>query len=213
MKTIYSVLLFIAISFNSFSQGLMKSKTENSKPFIVSLYPLAFFSSNFMVGFEHGITNKISGRINTSIGYSDKLSYYEFNNNSQSVSNQEMLNQSAFYLEGQLRYYPGESVTNGIYLAPYLLYKTLNFDLKEGTYTNQGALVEVTSHKKMNAVAGGILVGYQYQVFEILSIDAYLGGGPMVPQGDYGVFSFAGFDPWKRGMVAMLGLNVGVKIK
>ncbi len=213
MKKLLLLIFAVSISVSVFSQTLAKSSTENKKPIVVSLYPLAFFSSNFMVGFEHGINKKMSGRINAAVGYSDRLNYYEFESNNFNNVNSPMMNQEAFYIEGQFRFYPGESVTNGIYIAPYLLSKSLNFDVTLGTYNNQGALVEVTSHKKMSAIGGGVLVGYQYEILDIMSLDVYLGGGPLVAKGDYSIISFSGLDPWKKGMVAQFGLNIGVKIR
>src|SRR5436305_961332 len=109
---------------------------------IVSLFPLAFINSNFMIGFEHAVTNKIGLRVIGAYGIAD---YSETH---------DLSNYQSQHVEGQIKYYPLGKAPSGFFVGAYLLYKHISFDLDNYTIYD-------TSKGSAQSTAFGVLIGWQ----------------------------------------------------
>lgn len=170
-------------------ESIMKTKD------MVSFYPFSMIGSNFMVGYEHVFSNKLSGKIMGSFGFADESNYYGISNYSSS------------YGEIQLRYFADKKGPMGFFIAPYALTKKATFD--QTVFSPSGS---ITTSSTVTAINGGIVGGVQAFFNTNTFMDFYLGGGPMNAKGDYYRLD-NGIDPWKRGIAFHMGFSLGLRIR
>jgi len=182
-----------------------KDTLEMANPkFILSLYPLAFIGGHFMLGGELGLSRKFGLRLNGAVGVAESSNYYSHYGN-------DVRDMTAYYVELQGRYYPLGKGVQGLYIGPYTYFKGMNF-----TSTTYDPLTGLgrEAPAQVQALGMGVIVGYNVLFWRnTVSVDAYLGGGPNLPNGDNELIDENVIDSYSRSMVWHAGFNIGVRIK
>ena len=177
-----------------------RADTAISPRWVVGLYPFAFIGSNFMLGLEHRFTNKISVKVNGSIGFADNSNFYR------------VRNYTGTFAEAQFRYYPNATACRGFYMMGYGLTKSMKF-------TTTSNIVDPISNRlfdvdtKAGAFGFGAAVGGQFLIENVVAIDFYLGGGPLLSTGDATLLPNTVIDTYHKGIALHTGLMFGVPIR
>ncbi len=163
MQKVFIFFLIISCFCSAFSQQSEKNKRDASIDgnSVISMYPFQFIFSNFKLGFEQKISEKLSLKGIASLGLNEHSLVYDVEN------------YSAFSVEGQLRYFPMKKSPSGIYGAAYFYDRGASFD-EILTFYNP-----ITYN--LNSVGVGVLFGVQLFARKIVSFDFYAGGGPNIP--------------------------------
>ena len=203
------ILLFIITLFS----------TVQAQESLIKVSPFHFFNATFNMSFEKKITSDKS--INLSGGFHlrdrDYISYGEGD-------------AVGWTGEFQLRKYlvKYNSDLSGIFVAPF--FKGSYFDITYNDdiwyvteesyydadgiwYPQEGEYIMETSNDEIKSVQGGVLMGVQYVIKDVISLEFYLGGGIQ-----YSEVEGNSEDNWRydsslgrgyNGVIPKIGFNVG----
>ena len=122
---------------------------------------------------------------------------------------------SGYRLEMQFKYFMKKkgSVFNGIYIAPFVLFKSCNytFDGEETVYdpiTGSYNYLFVHVKDKASVVHVGFILGYQLKLGDSFTLDMFAGEGVMSAYGNYKYASRI-FDAYSNEIRMKLGLSIG----
>ncbi len=172
---------------------------------VISIYPFQAAINYMTLGYELRTGERTTFK--TIAGFAQKeKSLLDINNISK---------YSGFKIEMQLKYFINKKneVLNGVYFAPFVLYKGCNFSFDEDNYVYDPVLgysTYVLSHKKDKASAFhvGFLLGYHSKIGDNFTLDMFAGEGLMSSTGnlDYGSRVF---DVYANEIRMKVGLNIG----
>lgn len=214
-------ILFFTFSNASFAQ----SKKKKNKPKgidsasavmrqnVITTFPLSFVGGSILLGYERQYAHKKGIKFLAGVGAADRSRYYSANSDNFNGTYNYVDNMSSFYLEVQPRFYVIENKVpmNGLYMAPILNYKQMNFDLT--IEDNFGPSPSTTTLEKQQASAYsiGYVIGYQAIFRSSLTLDFYAGGGMMRAQGDYKkINTQMGIDSYRNGITIHMGAALGI---
>jgi len=174
---------------------------KDLEPFMVSTYPFSFVGSSLAMGFEHRIGDKSALKVIPAYALSESNSFYNVNELEE------------VYVEAQYRFYLGDQVLDGVFTGPYLLYKNMSFKSTSVTTNKIGNTgnPELKSFST-SAINLGYFIGYQLVTNFHMSLELYVGGGMMSPNGAYKQLPDNTFNVYKKGVVPHLGFSIGVNL-
>ncbi len=169
----------------------------------VSLQPFAFFGSGLEASIERRIAPMASLMFTAGYYLSDRPSVYDEADVMQGLK-----------LELQPRFYVNGEPLNGVYFAPYLLYRQIRLEnyttFMFDPVTGQGR----STDQNLSAKAGGLgaVFGVSTLVGTRLSVGVYGGGGLIIPLSDYDgdTFHIPLANPYLRGIVPRAGMSIGI---
>ena len=179
--------------------------TDNARLNSIKLYPFAFIKSRFAVSYERALTNRWSVQAGLGVVSNDKSDFY---------SGRNVFGYSA---DVQFRKYlqPNQERLEGIYFAPHIGIKTLEFDTEDyywGPWTGSETITFSST-----AVNAGLVMGYQLQILEVVVADVYAGGGyrHTNPNSDFShdtnIFNRSELREYSSsGVFPTLGLQIGI---
>ena len=222
-KSIFYVVLFSCLlNRNSgFSQtsnnidetGNTPAKPDKSSPKkkvfpynnIISIYPFQAAIAYMTLGYELKLGEKTV--LKTIAGLAEKEQNFFSENN--------LTQYSAYRVELQLKYFIKKKAKafNGVYIAPFALYKSCNFgyELTEKIYNPVIGFYEYINIEKIgkaNVSHVGFLVGYQAMLGESFTLDLFIGEGLMSAAGDYKYGSRV-LDVYANEIRLRTGLSIG----
>ncbi len=190
MKSNSLLIIFIALSgvqflpFDSFAQNKPKNdktafvktmfghKDTIERTDILTIYPTNFVAYTAKLGYEFKIAHNKGLKITASYGSSNGTDDFYYLDKFNEIG-----------MEAQLRIYllKGHPALNGLYLAPYVSYKTMNYS---GTaYANYIDLLYPAppqlyySNVNVSNFGIGYVIGYQWIFSSTFTVDAFIGGG------------------------------------
>ena len=215
----FMILIFIAIlSGISFNISAQNRPVKNSRPAFIqrfsrmdtveragvfTSFPTNFIASTLKVGYEFKVAHnkglKIIGSFGSSNSTGDYYGLDKFNE---------------FGLEAQLRFYvlKDHPALNGLYLAPYSFYKSMNYQISSSYYDyNTNTYSYTTTNETAGNFCIGYIIGYQYIYNSTLTIDAFIGGGNDFisgnnSNGNLGNSAFA----YRSGIDIHTGIGIGI---
>ncbi len=168
-----------------------------------SLQPFAFLGSGLEINVERKIALMTSLSFIAGYYLSDRPNVYD-----------EADAMEGLKLELQPRFYVNGEPLNGVFFAPYALYRQISLEnytrFTFDPVTGQGQ----TSDENLSAQAGGLgaVFGVSTLVGARLSIGVYGGGGLIIPLSDYeaDIFHLTLVNPYRRGIVPRAGMSIGL---
>jgi len=175
---------------------------------VLTSFPTNFVASTMKIGYEFRLSSnkglKLIGSYgggsssgNANIYGTDNTSYYGLNNFSE------------FGLEAQLRFYilKGRPALNGLYLAPYAGYKSMNYTYNSQNFTGQN----ITTSYSVSDFSIGYVIGYQYIYNSSFTLDLFVGGGLNNISGN-NTFGTLDSDPFAyfKGIMIHPGIGIGI---
>lgn len=117
---------------------------------------------------------------------------------------------TGFGITPEFRYYFDEAL-HGFYAAPYLRYQSFTLSADYIDYDINGNPYNETAKATLSTFGGGALIGHQWCLGDIVTLDIFLGpgfnaGSIKVTEGDANTFSTGSFD----GFGIRTGLTFGV---
>ncbi|MFN6946590.1 MAG: hypothetical protein ACK4ND_16705 [Cytophagaceae bacterium] len=196
--TFLSKILLIALFLHQFSFSFSQNEANSSdskklyekktyeRGNVLTLHPLAFTETTFLIGWEHNI--KRAKNFSIKIGAGFTLSDYPDSRFFPSYA-YDLNFVYGYQFELQPRFYMGEHdfALKGFYFAPYAHYRFISVDYNKIAYdpefmfSQRGEAVTVSS----NAFSGGVLFGYQLMSTKRLVMDLAVGGGITFSDGDF----------------------------
>jgi hypothetical protein len=172
-------------------------------------FPLNFIASTMKVGYEFRLSPNKGLKLIGSYGASSSSTN---NSNIYGTPNNTYYNLGSFSeygLEAQLRFYilKGRPALNGLYLAPYVSYKSMNYSYNGTNY--QGFAFNQNATTSDFSV--GYVIGYQIIYSSSFTLDLFIGGGINNITGDNsnGTLSTDPFAYYK-GIMIHPGLGIGI---
>jgi len=172
---------------------------------VLTFFPTNFVASTMKIGYEFRLTQNKGLKLLGSYGSSANQS------NASSGNDYYSLNSfSEFGLEAQLRFYvlKGRPSLNGLYMAPYLLYKSMNY-----TYSSQNPITFLPENASgtTSDFSIGYVIGYQILYNSSFSLDMFVGGGINSISGDntHGNLGTDIFGYYK-GIMIHPGIGIGI---
>lgn len=218
-------ILFIFSSNDSAAQSKRKKnkpRTNDSasaimRQNIITTFPFSFVGGSILLGYERQYAHKKGIKFLAGVGAADRSRYYSANSDNFSGTRNYVDNMSSFYLELQPRFYVIENKVpmNGLYMAPVLYFKQMNFDLtiedNFNSFPPTGPGTTVLEKQQATAYSVGYVIGYQAIFRSSLTLDFYAGGGMMRAQGDHKkINTEMGIDSYRNGITIHLGAALGL---
>jgi hypothetical protein len=175
---------------------------------IISVYP--FQSAINYMTFAYELKTGAKTAFKTQAGYAKKDQTSFLNTGLSGISNY-----SAFRIQMELKFFMNKKpeVFNGLYIAPFVLYKSCNY-----TYEGEQQVydpiygyyqtVYVNINDKASAFHIGFILGYHVKVGESFTIDMFAGEGLMTATGNSERASRI-FDVYANEIRMKLGLSIG----
>ncbi len=165
---ILSVFLLFSIATNAeiFPTKPPTKKPEFNHKSVASVFPFRAFANTMMFGFETKTSDKACFKIVAGVTYFEK----------DNIGFTEIYNYTGGRFEAQYKNFIGKNAKafNGLYVAPFLLYKTSSFKYE----TNKvNGWQDTTVNGSVNMKGAGIVFGYQTTIGESATIDFFLGQG------------------------------------
>jgi hypothetical protein len=154
-----------------FQFAAAQEKLGESPDLVLKVNPLSFVVSTFNIQAEKPFNERFSGQLGFQFG-SPKVSVYALN----------LLEPVKYQLIGltpEMRYYVSfakKHLPQGAYLGAYLRLQHVRKEYRILAYdpdTFQDRMVDVTV--KINAFAGGFVLGYQFVVKRVFYVDVFMG--------------------------------------
>jgi len=180
-------------------------------PNTIAFHPMQMVDGTLALSYERA-DKKRDKALRITIGYSklDQTNYY-----SPSIQDFEQV-----YGEVALKLFltrKKKMAPVGLYAAPYFQYRRATFDYhyKESTYysTSDTTFSNLSSF----SLGGGVMLGYNIIVLEMISLDIYSGVGIQSVNGDYRIeYQGSNIKPldsgffWNNGPIFKLGASIGV---
>lgn len=198
-------VLFLFTRYASAQGESDSAKTENIplRKNIISVYPFGLIGSSLVTGYERLVTRTNSAKIIAAFASAEHNEYYNAN---------DLLE---FYLEGQFRFYFFQEdeflPLGGFYMAPYFLYKQIEFSNTLTTIDELNRTISSTKKETVPAFAGGYIIGFQVVTESRFILDIYLGGGLVFSDGPQSTEVDLGkLNSYKRGVESHLGFALGL---
>jgi hypothetical protein len=181
-KLILCVLLMTSLSLQIFAQrregGLNGSDYDPmEKPNIVKLNISSLAFKNIALQYERILGDKIS--IACGLRYMPKGSLPLTNSLDQLAEADSTefssLKTSSFAITPEFRFYP-KHAGKGFYLAPYLRYRNINMDLPVDYIDDNNKPQNVTATGKFNSFIGGLMIGSQFNLGPMVTLDWFIIG-------------------------------------
>ena len=203
---------------------------DANKRFAVALNPVRVFEGTLEISFERRFNSRNTIEISGMATYA----------NSQGVSNFYLKNQSLEYFNDRLSAYdPYESenfsgfggtlqwknyllpsvnsrytVFKGLYAAPYAMYRRVWITGLDWQYfPEEDEWKDVEIIQKLNILAGGVIIGWQFPIAKVLSVDVFAGGVIRLSHYD----TESGFTKYKQwynidysGVLPRAGIKIGI---
>ncbi len=164
---ILSALLLFAgvLSATNFPIKPPTKKPEFNHKSVASIFPFRAFANTMMFGFETKTSDKACFKIVAGVTYFEK----------DNVGFTDIYDYTGGRFEAQYKNFIGKNAKafNGLYVAPFLLYKTSSFKYDDIGKNWQ----DTTFNGKVNMKGVGIVFGYQATIGESATIDFFLGQG------------------------------------
>jgi hypothetical protein len=205
MRKIFSFLLCL------FFSVFLKAQESDYSNTLIKNSPFHFFDGTFHLSYERVITNNKSLNISGGFHFRGENFYHN------------MQEDVGWNGEIQLRRYlisfDSDLVLNGVYFAPY--FKGGYFKYKEMSYwyvnyDSNGDPYDVLYPELFSEIKnyqGGVIMGVQILLKEIIAFDLFLGGGIQYADINRDNFYNSNNGIWGRsysGVVPRVGLNIGV---
>lgn len=198
--------------------------------YAIALNPVRVFEGTMEISGEYKINNRNTIELSGMATYANSqgisnfylknqaLEYYNMRSSSYDPYKSE--NISGFGATLQWKNYLLPSVNNnyyvfkGLYAAPYAMYRRvwitgmgMQYDIEEEKWIN----VEIV--QKLNILAGGVIVGWQFPIAKVLSVDCFIGGVIRLSHYD----TESGFTKYKKwdnidysGVLPRAGIKIGI---
>ncbi|MCB0514921.1 MAG: DUF3575 domain-containing protein [Chitinophagales bacterium] len=193
-------LLLLCFTFLPASKVVAQNEdTERVYTHVLSIHPFSFTVGGFEMGYEFATRFPNSLRVQAG---------YFLSGNAPGLDGKNL---EGLKLETQYRFYLQEKKLplRGGYVAPYALYKQMQFESYEyNNFNNQ--YVE----KQGSAWGAGVLLGTQGNIGKRTTIDLYVGGGVVAPIDDKDVeqIDIPIVNPYKKAIVGRVSLTIGVAL-
>ncbi len=172
---------------------------------LISIYPFQAAINYMTLGYEFKIGEKTAFK--TLAGYAEKEGNI--------LGINSISKYSGFRIEMQLKYFitKNPDVFNGVYFAPFALYKNCNYTYDEDKWLYDPVLqystyMLVQTRDKASAFHVGFLLGYHTKVGESFTIDMFAGEGLMSASGNYKLGTRI-LDAYSNEIRMKIGLSVG----
>ena len=208
MKKIITLLFFIALFANKLKAQDEVVDTPSSV--VVKLHPQQFIDKTFFLSLEK-FNKKFENSFSIGLGLTSSNNY---------------VNESGYKAEFQYRYFPLKFAEKkrqnskspyfgGIYAGIFLNHSYNVGESKYFSYNGGPDPVEITNKHTVTAFNPGVLIGYQQTIFEILYIEAFVGGGIRTASiadtnPDEFYYNNGIFDEDYRGVFPKIGFSIGL---
>jgi len=152
-------------SLNYNHQAKKTSVSDPANAIKLKLFPLIL--SVFTVQYERSLTDNISVACDLSF-----LRRSTSSSGDMSGSETQSLTTTAFGISPELRFYPGGNASQGFFVGPYATY--MNLAIK-GEYTNSNGISGTAELNGINAIGGGVLLGWKWLIKEAFVIETHIG--------------------------------------
>jgi hypothetical protein len=152
---------------------------------IIKLNVAALFVKNFSFQYEHALSGKTSFALGFRLMPKSKLplksQIEDLIDNPGTWRNARNLSTGNFSITPEYRYYLGKGVFQGLYLAPFVKYTNYTAELPfefdvANPVTNEMTTEMIPLEGTVNTYTGGILIGAQWQLSKLLSLDWWILG-------------------------------------
>lgn len=138
----------------------------------------ALFLKNFSFQYERAIAQKISVGMHLRFASKSTLplqsTIESLINNKQSYDRIKDFKAGNFAISPEVRFYLGEKVFKGFYLAPFASYASYNASGPYRFQSSQGNL-DMPLEGNIKTISGGIYIGSQFNVAKRIGIDLFIG--------------------------------------
>ncbi|MBN2611949.1 MAG: hypothetical protein JXB00_10370 [Bacteroidales bacterium] len=198
--------------------------------YAIALNPVRIFEGTMEISLEYRINDRNTFEISGMATYanSDGISNYYLKNQSLEYFNRDLNaydpytsdNLSGFGTTFQWKNYLLPSVNKryyalkGLYASPYAMYRRIwitGLDMQFNEETDLWEEVEIV--QKLNVLAGGVIVGWQFPIAKVLSLDVFIGGVIRLSHYD----TESGFTKYKKwdnidysGVLPRAGIKIGI---
>jgi hypothetical protein len=186
LKFLFFIVPCICITNSTFAQTDTSSTWPGTdQKNIVKLNVAALFVKNFSFQYERALTERTSFalglRVMPKSGLPLKSQIEDLIDDPGTWRNAKNLRTGNFSITPEYRYYFGKGVFNGFYLAPFVKYTNYTAELPfEFDVTNPVTNVTTTEmiplEGSVNTYTGGVLVGAQWRLSKVLSLDWWILG-------------------------------------
>ncbi len=109
---------------------------------------------------------------------------------------------------------PRYTVLKGLYAAPYMMYRRIWISGLDMQYIEEvDAWQDVEIVQKLNVLAGGVIIGWQFPVARVLSADVFIGSVIRLSHYD-GESGLSKYKPWENidysGVLPRAGVKIGI---
>ena len=170
---------------------------------VIKTNPLGWFVGQFQFGYEHFLSENVSVQlIPGGIFHAGSVS---INDSIVGFFETYSATRTGFIVIPEFRYYLGDVAPDGLYIAPFARYRSVTTKVDE----------DDQSSEKRNAMGGGFVLGYQYQLANGLTGEVFL--GPQLksvnttPTGAYEQYDEDVFDD-VQGSSIRFGITIGFVI-
>ena len=198
--------------------------------YAIALNPVRVFEGTLEISLEYKINSRNTIELSGMATYANiegisnfylknqTLEYYNSSTNAYDPYNSDNL--AGFGTTLQWKNYLLPSVNRqfyalkGLYAAPYAMYRRVwitGLDQQYMPETEQWQDIEII--QKLNILAGGVIVGWQFPIAKVLSIDAFIGGVIRLSHYD----TESGFTKYKKwdnidysGVLPRAGIKIGI---
>lgn len=148
-----------------------------AKPNIVKLNLTSLAFKNISLQYERILGNKISVACNVRLMPKTSL---VFSNTIDNASGSDSVNlgdwkAGSLSFAPEFRFYP-KHAGKGFYLAPYFRYRNMNVDLPVNYVDDNNKQQNVTATGKFNTYIGGLMIGSQFNLGPMVTLDWYIIG-------------------------------------
>lgn len=185
-------------------------RDTSARKSVLTSFPTNFVASTMKVGYEFRVSSNKGLKLIGSYGGGSSSSNSNIFGGPDNTSYYGLNNFSEFGLEAQLRFYilKGRPALNGLYLAPYAGYKSMNY-----TYNSSNSITgqPITSSYNVSDFSIGYVIGYQYIYNSSFTLDLFVGGGLNTISGN-NTFGSLSTDPFAyyKGIMIHPGVGIGI---
>jgi hypothetical protein len=196
MKTkLFTLLLFVSLLMVFFH-------SSHAQKNVLKINPLSLGLVTLNAQYERALNESTSAQLG--------LFYSGFSTN---FPGEGRLGFSGISFTPEFRYYlsnASQDAPRGIYVGPYLRYRSLQAFFRDENGTNDGEW-------ELNTIGGGVLLGYQWILGDVFALDIYLGPGLrnnstkiLLESEDYSIDELPGFLFGDGlGILFRFGISVG----
>lgn len=179
-----SVLILFALTTNAQQTDTLKNNTETPGENLVKINLTALPLKNFSFQYERAISKKISAVIGLRFmkkgGLPLKSLFKDAIDDDELWNDINLVKTGNFAITPEVRFYMGQGVFRGFYLAPFVRYAKYTANLPfeyEYDHPVTGSIKEkIILDGKINTFTGGLLIGAQWKLSKLVYLDWWILG-------------------------------------